>query len=277
MERHLDRRVNTAKEGGEQLHWYMVSWRRGGQAAINPSRSQSTLKKRGLIKFSFCLSLSLPLPLLFLSDAPAETNPCRLSVGLFRDWNNLLWVRETLQCLAKKKASSEKDSSEQIDFSHSHHMLDWISCVLEDFLKRPILKWIAERLVTRLKWMKQTHLEDRMAEWVPVQKHRSFWRHTPQSVCFYTVQASRAQQGVQTEAMYRVFISFYFRDTDERFRIFLRVCWLKAKVWKNLWRSLIVWLSIMQTPSSLWRAKRTESFFVSYLFYVSLVFTYLNR
>lgn len=102
MERHLDRRVHIVKEGGEQLHWYMVSKRRGGQAAINPSRSQSTLKKRGLIKFSFCLSLSLPLPLLFLSDAQAETNPRRLSVGLFRGWNNLLWVRGTLQCLAKK-------------------------------------------------------------------------------------------------------------------------------------------------------------------------------
>lgn len=148
-------------------------------------------------------------------------------------------------------------------------MLDWISCVLEDFLKQLILKWIAERLVTRLKWMIQTHLEDRMAEWVPVQKHRRFWRHTPQSVCFYTVKASRVQQGVQTEAMYLVFISFYFRDRDKKIFIFLRVCWLKAKVWKNLSRSLIVWLSSTnywscRDPPDCGGRKRTQNLSLSF-------------
>lgn len=54
------------KEGGKNLQWYMVSWRRGSQAAINPSCSQSTLKKQRLIKISFCLSLSSPLPFFFM-------------------------------------------------------------------------------------------------------------------------------------------------------------------------------------------------------------------
>lgn len=70
------------KQGVEQLRWYTADGRRGGQAAINPSCSQPTLKKQGLIKFSFRLPRSPPLfPLLSFSNARAEINPCRLSVG----------------------------------------------------------------------------------------------------------------------------------------------------------------------------------------------------
>lgn len=70
--------------------------------------------------------------------------------------------------------------------------------------------------------------------------------------------------------------------------IFLRVCWLKAKVWKNLSRSLIVWLSSTnywscRDPPDSGGRKRTQNLSLSFSFFTysmcleSLVFFYLNR
>lgn len=80
-------RGDGVQREGERLQRRAVSCSRGGRAAINPSRSQSTLKKQGLIKFLFCLSLSLPprplFSLLSVLDGRVEINPCRLSLAPF--------------------------------------------------------------------------------------------------------------------------------------------------------------------------------------------------
>lgn len=182
-EQHAHRgRLHTVMDWRREVSSCSDTCRVEGQAAINPSHSRSTLEKQGLIKFSFRLLLSFPsYPVFFFRSYSRNKSS---SVGLFGGWNNIMWLRGTLQ----KR------------FIAANCFLDWVFCVLEDF---SVWFWTVERLET---W------NDTNAPWREDDREKK--RRTPQSESD-CIKALQERRRVHTEAMHLVFISFYFNDRRE--------------------------------------------------------------